>query len=258
MEKIFFLGGADAEMVQIEKRLAEAGVEFLNKGLGWGAHASAYAEEIVQASAQGKVVVLVELDNMSATKTEWSAEKVAVMLPEGTIVVDHHNERVGEPAAILQVLDLLRVQPNRHDQLIAANDENFIFGMLAMGATAEEIAEIRAMDRKAQGVTDEQEVEALRAIAVAETFRGLTTVRMSHSKCSPVTDRLFGKYRFLLVLAGDGEANFYAGSADEADKAIISAVAEKFPGGWVFGGGTGWGGYPNHVELENFIREQLG
>ena len=256
---LFFLGGMDAEMVQIEMRLREAGASFSNKGLGWGAHASAYATEIAQAVAEGKVIVLVELDNHPHEKTGWAPEKVPVELPAGSIEVDHHNERAGEPAAILQVLDLLGVEPNRHDSLIAANDENFIFGMQAIGATAEEIADIRALDRAAQGVTDEQEVEAVRAISQAETTEGkLTVVHMAHSKCSPVTDRLFGLYRFLLIISGDGEINFYASSADEADKAIISVTAEKFPGGWIFGGGTGWGAKLDQVAVESFIREQVG
>ncbi len=242
---IFFLGGKDAEMVHIKNRLVEAGEEFMDKGLGWGAKASAYSEEISTATAVGKTVVVVELE-------------ADIDLPKGAVNVDHHNERVGEPAAILQVLNLLSLNPNRYDRLIAANDEGFMFGMKAMGATAEEIAEIRAFDRASQGITPEMEAEAERAIAGAETSKnGLTVVRMAHSKCATVTDRLFGKYRFLLILSGDGEINFYAASTDEADKAVISAINEKFPGGWVFGGGTGWGGYSNQDEVLEFVKAQL-
>jgi len=260
---VFFLGGADAEMVQIEKRLAEAGASFITKGLGWGAHASAYATEIVQASAEDKTIVLVELDNMSAPKTEWSPEKVAVVLPEGTIVVDHHGERAGEPASILQVLNLLGIEPTRLDLLIAANDSGFIPAMIAMGATPEEVAKVRLADRNAQGITPEMEAEAVRAISQAETSGRLTVAHMSHSKTATVTDRLHkgaggAGYDQLLVVSGDGEKNFFG------DGKLCADLKEKFEG-WNGGSGLGteggnafWGGYPDATEVENFIREQLG
>lgn len=241
---VFFLGGKDAEMVHISEKLAEAGMEVVNKNLGWGAKASSYAEEIAATAAAGKLPVIVELE-------------VDIDLPQGTINIDHHNERTGEPAAILQVLSLLGLNPNRYDRLIAANDEGFIFGMQAIGATAKEILDIRAFDRACQGITPEMELEAEHAISKKEIVGGLTVVRMAHSKCATVTDRLFGQCEFLLILSGDGEVNFYAFSADEAAKALVSAVNQKFSGGWVFGGGTGWGGYPNHEEVLTFIKAEL-
>lgn len=259
----FFLGGMDAEMVQIQKRLAEAGASFSTKGLGWGAHASAYATEIAQASAEGKTIVLVELDNMSAPKTEWSPEKVAVVLPEGTVVVDHHGERAGEPASILQVLTLLGLEPNRWDNLIAANDSGFISAMLAMCATPEEVASVRLVDRTAQGITPEMEVEAERAISQAEISGRLTVVHMVHSKSATVTDRLHKGaggpgYDQLLIVSGDGEKNFFG------DGKLCQSLKEKFQG-WNGGSGLGteggsafWGGYPDATEVENFISEQLG
>lgn len=259
----FFLGGHDAEMVQIKKRLREADANFLDKGLGWGAHASAYAEEIAQASAEGKKIILVELDNMSAPKTNWSPEKVAVMLPEDAIAVDHHGERAGEPASILQVLHLLGLKPNRWDNLIAANDAGFIPAMLAMGATPKEVASVRLADRTAQGITPEQEVEAERAIAQAETSGRLTVVHMAHSKTACITDRLHKGaggpgYDQLLIISADGERNFFG------DGKLCQTLKEKFEG-WNGGSGLGkeggnafWGGYPNEVALKNFILEQLG
>ncbi|OGE26183.1 hypothetical protein A2780_00015 [Candidatus Daviesbacteria bacterium RIFCSPHIGHO2_01_FULL_41_45] len=259
---IFFLGGNDAEMVRIFEVLANAGIETVNKGLGWGAHASAYADEIASAGAEGKTVVLVELDNSSAAKTEWTAEKVAVTLPEGTIEVDHHGDRSAEPASILQVLKLIGAEPTHWDLLIAANDSGFIPAMEAMGATANEIAEVRASDRNAQGITPEKEAEAEQAIAKAETSDRLTVVRMAHSKCATVTDRLHKGaggpgYDQLLILSGDGEVNFYG------DGKLCQNLKEKFEG-WNGGSGLGaeggsafWGGYPNHEEVLAFVKESL-
>jgi len=265
MEKnlVFFLGGSDAEMGQIMKHLVEQDAEFFSNHLSWGAHASAYATEIAQASAEGKIVVLVELDNSSAPKTDWSAEKVAVLLPEGTIVVDHHGERAGEPASILQVLNLIGVEPTRRDLLIAANDSGFIPAMIAMGATPKEVAFIRSTDRSAQGITPEMEVEAERAISHAETSGRLTVVNMAHSKSATVTDRLHKGaggpgYDQLLIVSGDGEKNFFG------DGKLCADLKEKFQG-WNGGSGLGteggnafWGGYPDATEVEDFIRKQLG
>ena len=126
-------------------------------------------------------------------------------------MVDHHNENAGKPASILQVLDLLGMKPTRRQLLIAANDSGYIPEMLSMGATPEEVAEVRLADRAAQGITPEQEAEAERAIQAAKTVNGVTIVKMAHSKTATVCDRLFApdKEQRLLILSEDGESNFF-------------------------------------------------
>ena len=243
MKKVFFLGGKDLEMSEIKKVLHEAGQEVLDRELDWGAKASAYTEEIFQAVANGNVPVLVELE-------------LDIEIPAETIVVDHHNERAGEPASILQVLDLLGITPTRHHQLIGANDSGYIPAMLDMGATTEEVANIRLADRNAQGVTSEQEAEAERAVANAEVVNKLTIVKMAHSKTAPVADRLFGKADQLIILSGDGEVNFFGNGE------ICSELKEKFDG---WGGGSGfgkingsgyWVGKPDHDEISDFVKKR--
>ncbi len=246
MEKkfVFFIGGADAEMVEIIKVLANAGAEMINNNLGWGASASAYVIEIAAAVAAGKVLVLIELIK-------------DIELPESTILVDHHGDRSSEPASILQVLSLLGLEPNRWQLLIAANDSGYIPGMLAIGATPEEVASVRLADRSAQGIMPEQEAAAEEAIAGREVAGRLTIVHLPHSKCATVTDRLFGQYDQLLILSGDGEVNFFG------DGQLCAVLKEKFEG-WNGGSGLGqrggsayWGGYPDQVAVENFICETL-
>ena len=127
---VVMLGGYDAEMLAIADACREAGVAVIDKCLGWGAAASAYKEEIAAAVSEGKTPVVVEL-------------ALDIELPANAIVVDHHNENAGKPAAILQVLSLLGQQPSRYQQLIAANDCAYIPGMLALGATPEEVGEVR-------------------------------------------------------------------------------------------------------------------
>lgn len=241
---VFFLGGRDLEMLTIASILSESRQAVVDKDLRWGAKASDYNAEIAQAVAGGQTPVLVELE-------------LDVAVPEGAVIVDHHGDRAGEEASILQVLSLLGIEPTRRQTLIEANDSGYIPAMLALGATAEEVAEIRLADRSAQGITFEQESEAERAITEAEVIGRLTVVRMAHSKTATVTDRLFDRYDQLIILSGDGEVNFF-GRGD-----ICSALKEKFEG-WNGGSGLGqvggsayWGGYPSHDEVLSFVKAKV-
>lgn len=251
---VIFCGGYDAEMVEIINVCREAGVEFFDKHLGWGAAASAYSEEIAAAVSEGKTPVLVEL-------------ALDIEVPEVALVVDHHNENAGKPASILQVLDLLGMEPSREQQLIAANDCGYIPGMLALGATLEEVAKVRYADRAAQGITPEQEQEAECAIAAAEVVNGITIVKMAHSKTATVCDRLFSpkKEQRLLILSGDGESNFFGDG--ELCLALQGEKTGKSPEGWDtysnFGGWVGgnlptsgfWGGYADQDKVTRFVTE---
>lgn len=249
---VVFAGGYDGEMVEIINSCRKAGVEVVDNHLGWGASASAYAEEIAQAVSEGKLPVLVELS-------------LDIEVPSTSIIVDHHNENVGKPASLLQVLNLIGVEPSREQQLIAANDCGYIPGMLALGATAEEVAKVRYADRAAQGITPEQEIEAERAIAAAEVVNGVTIVRMAHSKTATVCDRLFNpeKEQRLLILSEDGESNFFGNG--ELCKLLQGEKTGKTPEGWDtysnFGGWIGgnlltsgfWGGYADQQDVLNYV-----
>lgn len=190
----FFLGGKDLEMTAIKSLLEKEKVTYSDAGLAWGASTSKYGNEINKVASEGKTPVLVEL-------------QVDSPLPENTLNIDHHNDRAGEPASILQVCEMLGVQPTRKMQLIAANDSGYIPAMKALDATSEEINQIRLLDRQSQGITAEQEQEAERAIAEKTEVYGVTVVRMKHSKTATVTDRLFceNKPQNLLIFSEDGE-----------------------------------------------------
>lgn len=250
---VVMLGGYDAEMLAIADACREAGVAVADKHLGWGAAASAYTEEIAQAISEGKQPVLVELS-------------LDIELPASAIVVDHHNENAGHPASILQVLSLLGVQPTRRQLLIAANDCGYIPAMLALGATPEEVAEVRLADRSAQGISSEQEAEAVRAIAAAKTVNGVTIVRMAHSKTATVCDRLFAqdKEQRLLILSEDGESNFFGNGElcrllqgeDTGKKTEQGYTIYSHFGGWIGGNlptSGFWGGYADQNEVEKFV-----
>lgn len=230
MDYVFFLGGKDLEMETIKSRLIEYHIPFVDKNLEWGAAASAYLDEINAFIKDGKIPVLVEL-------------KEDVQINDHFLIIDHHGDASGNPASIIQVLNVIDVKPTRYDKLVAANDSGYIPGMQKIGATQDEINEIRLADRKAQGVTEEMEQAAEMALQKCSTFGDLVVVQLGHTKCSPVTDRLFptwpeGKEN-LLVICEDlsygsplYEINYF-GRGD-----ICSTIKESYSG---WGGGTGYG-----------------
>lgn len=251
---VIFAGGHDGEMTEIINVCREAGVEVIDHNLGWGATAEKYSEDIAKAVAENKVPVLIEL------------VLGGVELPVNAIIVDHHNENAGRPASLLQVLDLIGLEPTRRQQLIAANDCGHIPAMLALGATPDEVAEVRYADRAAQGITPEQEVEAERAIAAAEVVNGVTIIKMAHSKTATVTDRLFDpeKEQRLLILSGDGESNFFGNGElckllqgeDTGRKTEQGYTVYSHFGGWIGGNlpQTGfWGGYADQKEILDYV-----
>ena len=226
---VFFLGGKDLEMLTIRGLLERTGQKFYDKGLEWGAKASAYAEDIQFTLdwSKGGVPVLVELE-------------IDIKLPETALVIDHHGDRSSEEASILQVVRILGCAPTWDQKLVAANDSGYIPAMLREGASLEAVANIRRRDREAQGVTEEMEKQAEEAVSNYREARGVIIVHIPHNKFSTVTDRLFsqwedGKENLVVVCDTHGPECevYYFGRGD-----ICRDIKTKWNG---FGGGQGFG-----------------
>lgn len=225
----FFLGGHDLEMFTIRELLRThcPPDAIADRSLSWGARTSLYAEEIAAAIRSGQTPVLVELT-------------VDILVPESAIIIDHHNERAGrgQPTSLEQVFKLLGLPESmwtRQMLLVAANDRGHIVAMQEAGATPSEIRSIRAEDRRAQGVTLEQERQALIAVQTATKVAdgNLTVVRLPHSRTSAAADAmeisLGGPgYQNLLICTPDS-ANFFGAGR------LIDALRSTFPDGW-YGG----------------------
>jgi hypothetical protein len=236
----FFLGGYDLEMLTIRELLQHhAPGGFSDAGLGWGARASSYAEAIRRVLSSGRTPVLVEL----VPDLDLPAE--------AAILVDHHGRRAGAEAAtsLEQVFALLRLPPEhwtRWMALVAANDRGWIPAMQALGASAEEIRRVRALDREAQGVTPADEAAAERAARALERLAGgrLTLARLDTDRVSPLADRLAPElggegYANLLVIS-PGEANFFG------EGRLVRLLDAHFPGGW-YGGALPERGFWGHA-----------
>ena len=241
MDYVFFLGGMDAEMSRIKELLTIHQKKFFCRDLPWNdAKASYY---------------VTDFNNLLLNETPVLIELVIdCKIPSNSLVIDPVGES-WDKSSLLQVCDMIDHKPLSIDLYISANDHGWIPAMYKLGASEEDVAMIRRAERIAQGITDEHEQEAIRAIANKEIINGVTIVKMSHSKCAPVTDRLYSdtQKQNLLVLSEDGEVNYFGNGL------LCKTLKDKF-GGWNGGSGLGksedsafWGGYPSQDEIVQFI-----
>ena len=222
-EKVFLLGGYDLEMLTI-KQLLEARTDcvVIDKRLSWdNAFLSAYREEL--SLYNDKSVYAVELQDDLGGQYQVT-------------FIDHHNGMESNPSSLEQVAAVLDASLNRFQQLVAANDKGYIPGMMAMSATREEIDEVRRNDRKAQGVSEEEEKLAELSIASRLTHHGhLIVVRSLTPRFSCICDRLF-PYHSLLVY-DDASWAFYGEGKTELTKCFSADITLKkvYYGGGDFG-----------------------
>lgn len=220
---VFLIGGSDLEMEEIKRILVERNIDFEDKGLGWGAKLSDYAD--VFAKHAGRMICGIEL-------------KADITPPEGYVEIDHHGKNEGKASSIEQVCSMLGVDMSWRQKLVAANDRGYIPAMKEMGATPEEIADIRRQDRKAQGVTEADEKAAEKALGrryylgvdgicgciVNEkaAYDGVCIVRTESNRFAPVTDSLYGTGRILVI--HENEFCYYGKDRDK----MLDMVSEGF------------------------------
>jgi len=181
-KSIFLLGGHDLEMLTIKEILIKKNINFFDKELKWGAKLSAYKNELEEFSDHTIYGIELEEDIDS---------------PKNYKRIDHHNDFSDREASLLQVLKLLEKEPTREQMLIAHNDVGHIKAMECFGATKEEIADIRKRDRATQGVTAQEEAQALEEIKKIKEEDGLYLLETSLDNFSPIVDN-FEKRPFLI------------------------------------------------------------
>lgn len=247
----------DGEAIQISKILKNKKVKTLVTKQGWGASWANLEPEIKKQIEEyknkGYKIYGVELQGQA---------------PEGMINIDHHiydgDDRSNEKSSLEQVAELIGHKLSLFEEFVVANDKGFIPAMYELAKTKnldeketqKMVEKVRLRDRAAQGITPEQEKIAEEAIKEAEVSDNLTVVRMSHSKTATVCDRLYGKYKNLLVLSGDGEANFFG------EKKVIERLSSLVKGSWSGGdldhNNGFWGGYPQNLDVEKEVKKLLG
>lgn len=248
----FFLGGHDLEMLEIGRLLRDAGLadRVCDAGLAWGARASAYAEQILAALTRGEIPVLVELED----------DLPLSVGRDRVVIVDHHGEKAGadKPTSIEQIRDVIGAGHlwTRWRDLVAANDRGHAAALRALGASLEEIRNVRDADRAAQGVRPEWEADARRALANARRVGRLLVIDTTAPTSSAVADFLLPEY------SGPGECDALVSNAANyaffGDGRVIAELAQ-IEGCW-YGGALperGFWGAPRGVadlgELEGRV-----
>ncbi len=179
---IFLLGGHDLEMIEIKKMLESHTETYVDKNLMWGAKLSQYQDVFDEVNAFVGIELIEDCPP-----------------PKNYIPIDHHNEKSHLPSAIEQIAELLGITLSRFQMLIAENDKGYIPALIKAGATDDEVKLIRKLDRKAQGVTENDEKLASESLQNnCEKIGNLTIINAQTRKFSPITDQLF-PYKNLLI-----------------------------------------------------------
>jgi hypothetical protein len=209
IHSIFLLGGHDLEMVEIRKILSLNEIHYYDKNLKWNNAFLSQYQEVFNKHDSFVGIELVE----------------DIPAPPHYILFDHHNQNAEKPSAIEQVAELLGVTLSHHQQLVAANDKGYISAMQKMGATKQEIEEIRRQDRKAQGVTEEDEKLAEMSIQENLTSQNsITIVKSFTTSFSAITDRLFPTERLLIY--SDDALTYYGQHAKEIAQSFKLLIEE--------------------------------
>ena len=151
-KRVFLLGGKDLEMREIKNLLSSKNEIYENKNLSWGAKLSFYKDEFEKYKNDESITIYgIELEKDIEISNDY-------------IEIDHHGKNDDKPSSLEQIAEILNIDLTKEQKLIAANDSRYICGMKNLCATQDEIENIRKLDRKIQGVTQEDEELAKESI----------------------------------------------------------------------------------------------
>lgn len=215
-KRIFLLGGNDLEMTTIKNLLVNAGEQFETHDLRWdNAKLSCYEKTLEEyGNSPDYQIYGIELNE-------------DIPHPDNYVRIDHHNDFANKPSSLEQVATLLGLAMDRHMQLVAANDSRYIPGMIKLGASREEIDDIRRADRAAQGVSeDDNERLAEESLKSCKgEASNLYVVKSLTSKFSTICDRMY-PYRRLLIY-NDDVAEFYGEGVNDLTSLFKSELDAK-------------------------------
>jgi len=235
---LFLLGGYDLEMVEIKKLLVSKNIKFIDKKLSWGAKLSDYKDELNK--YQNYTIYGIELEQ-------------DITQPKNYIDIDHHGKNSHMPSSIQQVADILNTQLSREQKLISANDSGYIDGMKKLCASDDEIREIRKRDREAQGITQEDEILAIKSVYASSS----NLIFAKTPKFSAISDRIYSQYSQYIVY-NNSSLSFYGYNIEMLKKFLSSQnIDEK---DYYYGGGNfGFLGLKNGIinfkKIKSLIKE---
>lgn len=218
---VILLGGYDLEMLTIKEILKNRKDCIVkDKHLNWkNALLSAYSDE------------LKELNNCEIYGIELD-EDIAIPDNNNYHRINHHNDEDTLPSSLEQIAEIFGIKLNHEQELIAANDKGYIEAMENLQATKAEIDNIRRRDRKAQGVTEDDEELAQKSIDEKLTKKGsLLIVEALTNKFSAICDRLYPFEKLLIYT--DTEWTYYGKGKEQLVEQFKNGIIDKkiFHGG---------------------------
>lgn len=241
--KVFLMGGHDLEMETIKEMAGQQpDCKVFDLGLAWDNAKLSLYRDVIGWYSKSEIYAVELLEDMDP--------------PVRYHRIDHHNDMNGRPSSLEQVATLLGVELDRFQKLVAANDSGYIPAMKALGATDEEISEIRLRDRAAQGVTEEDERLAEKSLQDGMwRSDNIVVVKSQTSKFSTICDRVYPYNRLLIYTTS--EWMFYGDGKSE----LVNRFAEDIRQKKIFHGGGERGymgsvkGAYNQEEIEQFVNQ---
>lgn len=240
---LFLLGGYDLEMIEIKNILIENNQDFFDNTLSWGAKLSSYQHVINDMQNKSRLIIAIELLNDIPTPTNF-------------LNIDHHNNFNHLPSSIEQVANFLEIELSEYQKLVAINDVEHIKGLKKAGASKEKIEELRQKDRFFQGVTQEDELLAIKELTSKKYQNNCCIIKTSLDKFSPLTDRLEEEN---LIVYSDKEMIYYGKNRNKLVEKFGHYIKEHK----AFYGGTNEGFFGfvkdvfDEVQINTFLEEIL-
>jgi hypothetical protein len=250
-----FIGGYDLEMITLIEMIEPLHNELIvhDEKLSWGAKASSYQEDLKEIISANTPALLVELD----------IDVVGLESATNVTVADHHGSRVGELPVLKQAWDWLADQElhvpwRRWYDIVCENDIGHIDGLLKFGADHREVDKVRRLDRRAQGITEVDELQSRVDLKSASIKNGILIVESELTKTSAIADFAHPFYGGephdgLLITTPTGISFFGVG-------ALIDCV-KCLPGCW-YGGSLPkqgyWGANLNTLSGKDEVFRLLG
>lgn len=246
MKEYYFIGEPYGATAAIKEILQEKGVPFKQLESENGCLYSVSQEEVQSVISQGYKPVCIGCSC-------HSAESVEVL---GRYRFNHCSSP----------LDLVTIRYQVSSDwlnLVLMNDEDrykeyqystmVIPDLIRMGYSRQEIEEVRAYDRKAKGITTDEELAAEKALKTAQVRNGLLIVTdLPHQRYQAVLDRAFWRQRVQNIIIFTGDGNFlYAGMNDIAME--IYHFAKILSVLWIYAEGC----FSTQEEQQRIIRELL-
>lgn len=253
-KKAFLVPRNDLEAVEIINLLRQCGERVVVSQQRWGARWENLEPE-VEAEVERLIAENPDLEIVGvelAGTPRWGGSNI-----------DHHRwsdgDRRHEESSLEQVASLLEVELSPYLRLVAENDKGWIPALRRAGATAGEIEYIRLTDRCSQGVTPDDEAEAVRAISEARWVTttvgkgAIVSTTLSSFQLSPISDRLFNQADEWLIAASN--AWLYNGPRHQELFSAVKASGEGSDRDW--SGGSPKSGYAGFVKPSETLRKIL-